>query len=158
MTRWSHAAFLARLAWPGAAVGVVLVTVLFAAELAVSLRSGLGAFVDVVIVVVLTGLALALLGLTVMITRAMLIAWPRLFTAALLASFAFLLIVFAILDAGGRVGLVVGGAMVLLCAALGGAVALVIRRPDDLSPGHRAASWALFIVIDGVCIALAAWV
>ena len=81
----SHAAFLARLAWPGAAAGVVLVTVLFAAELAFSLRSGLGTFVDVVIVVVLTGLALALLGLTVMLTRAMLIAWPRLFTAALLA-------------------------------------------------------------------------
>src|SRR5712691_5742665 len=142
MTRlWPHAAFLARLAWPGAAVGAVLVTVLFSAELALSLRSGLGTFVDVVIVVIAT--ALALLGLVAMLVRATLIAWPRLFTAALLASLAFLLIVFAVLDAGGRVGLVVGGAMVLLCAALGGAVALVTRRSDDLSPGHRVASWVL---------------
>ena len=159
MTRlWPHAAFLARLAWPGAAAGAVLVTVLFAVDLAFWLRSGLGTLVDVVIVVVLTGLALALLGLAVMLVRATLIAWPRLFAAALLASFAFLLIVFALLDAGGRVGLVVSGAMVLLCAALGGAVALVIRRPDDLSRGHRAASWALFIVVGSVCIAVAAWV
>ena len=159
MTRlWPHAAFLARLAWPGAAVGAVLVTVLFSAELALSLRSGLGTFVDVVIVVIATGLALALLGLVAMLARATLIAWPRLFTAALLASLAFLLIVFAVLDAGGRVGLVVGAAMVLLCAALGGAVALVTRRPDDLSRGHRVASWVLFIVVDSVFIAVAAWV
>ncbi|HMH52511.1 MAG TPA: hypothetical protein VK548_19890 [Candidatus Acidoferrum sp.] len=155
---WSHAVFLARLAWPGAALGAALITLLFAATLAVSLRSGLGTFADVVILVVLTVLALALLGLAVMIARLVLLAWPGLFVGALVASFVFLLIVFAALDAGGRVGLVVSAAMVLLCAALGGAVALVTRRPGELSRGRRVASWALFIVIDALCIAIAAWV
>jgi dienelactone hydrolase len=159
MTRlWPHAVFLARLAWPGAAVGAVLVTVLFAAGLAPSLQSGLGTFVDVVIVLALTALALALLGLAVLLVRRVLAAWSRPFTAALFASFVFLLIVFTVLDAGGWLGLLASGTMVLLCAALGGAMALVIRRPGELSRGQRVASWVLFIVIDTVCIALAAWI
>src|SRR5262249_26363326 len=102
--------------------------------------------------------ALALLGSAVMLARRVLIAWPPLFAAAVLASFAFLLIVFARLEAGGRVGLVVAGTMVLLCAALGGALALVVRRPEALSPGHRGARWAIFVAVDTVFIALAAWI
>jgi dienelactone hydrolase len=155
---WSHVALLARLAWPGAAVAVVLVTLVFVGDLGLSLQTGLGRPADVAIAVVLTGLALAVLGLAVLLVRRVVTAWPGLFIAALLASFAFLLIVFTALDAGGLLGLVVSAAMVLLCAALGAAVALVIRRPGELSGGARVASWIFFLVIDTVCIALAAWI
>jgi dienelactone hydrolase len=149
---------LARVAWPGAAVGAVLVTILFAAWLASSLRSGLGTFVDVVIVAVVTGLALALLGSAVILVRRVLIAWPPLLVAALLASFAFLLVVFDALDAGGRVGLVISAGLVLLAAAFGGALALVTRPAGVLTRGRRVASLVLFVVIDAVCIVLAVWV
>ena len=155
---WMHAAVLARVAWPGAALGSVLAAVLFAAELAFSLRSGLGTAVDVVAVVVLTGLALSLLGIAVIVIRLVLYTGPRMFTAALLGSFVFLLIVFEALDAGGRVGLVISGAVVLFCAALGGAVALVIRRPGGMSRPRQATSWVLFVVIAGGWITVAVWV
>jgi dienelactone hydrolase len=156
---WSHAAVLGGLAWPGAAIAVVLMTVLFAADLAaVSLRTGFGTGWDVVIVLVLTGLGLTLLGLAVMLVRLTLAAWPRPFTAALLASFVLLLIVFDRLEAGGQVGLVVSGALTLLSAALGAAVALVVRRPEELAPSERRVSWVFFIVVDAVCLAVAAWV
>ncbi len=155
---WAHAASLARLAWPGAALGSVVATLLLAGALAPLLRSGLGTLVDVIGVVVLTGLALALLGLAVMFVRLLLSAWPRLFTAALVAPFVFLLSVFAALDAGGQVGLVVSGAIVLLSAALGGALALVRRRPTESPRPLRRARWVLFVVVAGGWIALVAWV
>ena len=155
---WKHAALLARAAWPGAALGAVVATVLFAAHLARSLGTGLGIAVDVMGVAVLTVAALDLLGLAVIFVRLVLNAWPRLFTAALVASFVFLLVVFAGLDAGGRVGLVVSGAIVLLGAALGGALALVLRRPAESPRGHRRARWVIFAVVVVGTIAVAAWV
>ena len=136
---WADIASLARVAWPGAALGSVVATLLFAGALAPLLRSGLGSVVDAIGVVVLTGLALAVLGLAVIIVRLVLDAWTRLFTAALVAPFVFLLIVFAAFDAGGRVGLVVSGAIVGLSAALGGALALVVRRSGELGRGLRTA-------------------
>jgi dienelactone hydrolase len=132
--------------------------VLLAAELARSLSTGLGTLVDVVLVVILTAAALALLGLAVICVRLVLNAWPSLFTAALVAPFTFLLIVFAALDAGGRVGLVVSGAIVLSCAALGGALALVVRRPGEISRSLRTTRWVLLVVIAGAWIALAVWI
>ena len=83
---WSHAASLALVAWPGAALGSVVATLLFAGALAPLLRSGLGTVVDVIGVVALTGLALALLGLAAILVRLVLNAWPRLLTAALVAA------------------------------------------------------------------------
>ena len=153
---WTHAAFLGRVAWPGAALGAVLVTLVFAGGLAFWLRSGLGTAVDVVVVVVLTAVALALLGVAAILVRLVVNAWPALFTAALVSSSAFLLIVFDALDAGGRVGLVIAGALVVLGAALGGAVAL-IRRLDDMSRGRRIACQMLLVVSVTAWIAVAVW-
>src|SRR5262245_49829814 len=128
------------------------------AALAVNLRSGLGLVADLVVVIVATALALARLGFGVIVLRRVLWSWPALFAATLIGSFLFVLIALTLLDAGGRVGLVVAGAIILLSAALGGAVALVTRRTSDMTKGRRAASRALFVGIAAACPAVAVWV
>ena len=155
---WAHVALLSRVAWPGAALGPVLATILFVAGMASYLRSGLGTLVDVVAIVAATVLAFAVLGLIVIAVRLVLRAWPAWLVAALLGSFVCLLLVLSAFDAGGRVGVLVAGSITLLCAALGGAMALVARRGSGMTRALRASSWGLFVVIAAGWIALAAWV
>jgi hypothetical protein len=155
---WTHVAFLARVAWPGAALGSVLAVVLFMAGLAFQLRSGLGTVVDLLVVVVMTVLALALLGLLVLGLRLVLEKSPPLLAAALLGPFLLLLVVLDALESGPGVGLLVGGAMIVLCAALGGAIALVTRRPSGMGRGRRAISRVLLVVTLAGWMAVAAWV
>ena len=155
---WAHVALLGRVAWPGAALGSVLATILFMAGMAFHLRSGLGTLVDVVAIVAGTVLALAVLGLIAIAVRLVLLAWPGWLAAALLGSFVCLLLVLSALDAGGRVGVLIAGSITLLSAALGGAIALVTRRGSGMTRAQRTSSWGLFVVIAAGWIALAAWV
>jgi dienelactone hydrolase len=154
----AHTVFLARVAWPGAAVGAVLATLLLVAAMARELHSGLGLAVDVVAAVLATAFLLALVGVGVIAVRRLLDAWPRLFTAAMIGPFAAVLIVLTVFDAEGRVGLVVAGAMTLASAALGGVVALIARSPSGMSHGRRVACRVLFAVIVAGCLAAGAWV
>lgn len=59
---WTHIAFLCRVARPGAALGSVVAAILFAAAIALTLRSGLGTSRDILVGVVLAALALAVGG------------------------------------------------------------------------------------------------
>jgi dienelactone hydrolase len=130
----------------------------FMAAMGRVLRTGLGTLVDVVLVVLATALALAALGLFVIVARRALLAWPARLAAALLGAFVLLLSALTVLDAGGRVGIVVAGAIVVFCAALGATAALVVRRPVGMTRGRRAASLALLAVTVAAWVAVAAWV
>jgi dienelactone hydrolase len=151
-----HVRAFSRAAWPGAAAGTVLTTLLFMAGLASSLRSGLGRLADLAIVLIVSALGIAALGLVGILLRAVLRAWPPLFAGALIGSFAFLMIVLSLLDAGGEVGIVVGGAIVVLGAALGGTVAGVAGGPDMPRP-RRVVAAALLVVVAAGWLALAVW-
>src|SRR5204862_3272845 len=87
---WTRAARLSRVAWPGAAVGAVLAALVLAVDLAWQLRSGLGRGLDVLVVVSLALLAIAVIGLAVVVLRLVLRAWPALFAAGLLGPFVLL--------------------------------------------------------------------
>ena len=155
---WAYLVVLSRVAWPGAALGSVVAAVLFAASIAIHVRSGLGTSLDVVVGILLAALALALLGLAVIVLRLVLSKWPGLFAAALLAP---ALLLFVLLDfyfdAGPGVSLRFGGTLVLLSAGLGAAVALVMRRRSDRGRGRRAIGWMLFAGMGATWIALAVW-
>lgn len=154
---WAHVTFLGGVAWPGAVLGSVLVALLFAADTALSIRSGLGTIVDVAGGVILAALTIVLLGSAVIVLRLVLRQCPALLVAGLLGPLAVLLALLGALDAGPGVSLRFGGALLLLGAALGGAIALVTRRPPGMSGARRAIGWSCFAVVLAGWLALAAW-
>jgi hypothetical protein len=95
---WTHVTFLSRVAWPGAALGSVTAAILFAADIAGQVRSGLGTGLDVLAGVVLAVLAMAVLGCAVIVVRSVLQSWPALFAAALLGPFVLLFVLLDVFD------------------------------------------------------------
>lgn len=149
---------LGRLAWPGAALGSVVAALLLVADIAVHLRAGLGTAVDVAVAVVAAALAIALLGVAVIAVCALLKRWPALFSAALLASFAFVFVLLdVVFDAGGGVSALFGGTLIALGATLGAAMSLLARGTTGAERARRRTGWALLAVSLAACVALAAW-
>jgi len=155
---WMPLALLGRVAWPGAALGSVLATILFAADIAWQVRSGLGTGLDVLAGVVLAVLAMAVLGCAVIVLRSVLRSGPALFAAAVVGPF---VLVFVLLDtyfdAGAGVSLRFGGTLVVLGAALGGAIALVARRTSGMDRGRRMIGWVWLVATFAAWVALAGW-
>ncbi len=155
---WAHVVFLARVAWPGAALGSMLAALLFAVEIAFHARSGLGTSLDILVGVLLAVLAIAFLGSAVIFLRFVLRRWAGLFAAGLLGPFVFVFVLLdAYFDAGPGVSLRFGGTLIMLGAALGGAIALVARHTSPEDRGLRATGRTLLVVNFAAWAALAAW-
>jgi dienelactone hydrolase len=154
---WRHVVYLSGVAWPGVAVGAVLAVTVFMADMALSLRSGLGTLADLLIVLVGTALGLGVVGLGVIVVRLVLRSWPAWLAAGLLSSFVFLYVVLEGMEAGPSIGVLVAAGIVVLSAALGGAIALLARRSTGMGPGRRMASWLLLLVSVAGAIAAAVW-
>ena len=135
-----------------------MAALLLVADIAVHLRAGLGTAADVAVAAGAALLAIALLGVAVIVVRAVLKRWPALFSAAVLASFAFVFILLdVVFDAGRGVSALLGGTLILLGAALGAATSLLARRASGADRARRRTGWALLIVSLSTCVAFAVW-
>jgi dienelactone hydrolase len=144
--------------WSGAALGAILAAVLLVAHVAWHLRSGLGTAADVVVAVAAAGLGIAALAVVVLVVRSVLGRWPAFFAAGFLGSFVFVFVLLdVVFDAGHGVSLQFAATLVLLSAALGAGVGMLVGRTRQAEGARRRTGWALLAAGLAGWIALGVW-
>jgi len=155
---WQETTLFCSLAWPGGAIGSLVIAVAFMAYMGFHLRSGLGTILDVTISALIGALGVALIGLLIMLIAAILKAWRRLFSGAVLGALAFFPILFGIFGAPPGLPLRIGSTLVLILATFGASIAVLTRRGSRTAKlGHKIVA-ALFLLLSiSATVALVIW-
>jgi dienelactone hydrolase len=146
-------------AWPGATIGAIAAAVAFLAYMGAFMRTGLGAVADVALSVVATALAVALLGLAIILlaflARKALNAWPRLFIGGFCGGVLCVVVVFALFGGPPPFAFRVSLPLILIGTALGAGLAVVLRR--GVKKSYRIVAGVLALLAIGGAGGLAWW-
>jgi len=149
--RWTAACLRSLdLAWPGAALGLIVFALLLSVGAGLWLRTGLGTIIDVAGSLLLGSAVFAAATLLLMLVLALVRRVPLRLTAVLLAVLGGLVVMGMKLGFSPSVSLRLGSLPALLFVLIGAALALLSRRGPGRSGAVRGVAAALLLLVGGV--------